>query len=501
MSKARVLGVLLVSIVSELSSAAECARGSTPAATLLVPYFRVSRNGVSDASASIPDVLGQTDTLMSLTNTSITGVLVHAVVWTKYGVPVLSFMVPLTGSDVATFRMKDVLNGNLNINGTTQARSSDACGIDVHSGVYAPSTGFGFSKFVRFPNPDPADARRSVSIYATPAFSGSARQHVWDALDESGDVRSFVTPGSFIVDGDTSCPGAQAPDGSLSSDFSGYVTFDVVNYCTSFLPTDRDYYVNEALATAGWGRDNGGPGDPNAIIGDYFYIGTDPNDPHVSGESMVALRFLPELGGWVGKKTFYGRYDGFGDMVSAAVPSAYQFIGDGREALGTRYGFRYLDDADQAMRSWATVWRTDRYGGTSGQQPGAPVEPGAETDLCHFWSSYGARGTGTYETGHQLFVYLYDADENEFVAGAQGSLAPYYTFLETQRLDLSNAEINPAQYKGGWIDVSFPGSRYEQAFVGVQHTGRGSFLSVGHAASVLDPASCSVVAPASTPAP
>jgi hypothetical protein len=339
-----------------------------------------------------------------------------------------------------------------------------------------------------------------VSIYAAPAFSGPARQHVWDALDESGDVRSFVVPGSFVLDGDTSCPGAQASDGQLSGDFSGYVTFDVVNYCTSFLPTDRDYYVNEALATAGWGKENGGPGDPNVIIGDYFYVGTDPNEPHVSGESMVALRFLPELGGWNGKKTFYGRYDGFGDMVSAAVPSAYQFIGDGREALGTRYGFRYLDDPDQALRSWATVWRTDRYGGASGPLPGAPTEPGAETDLCHFWNAHGARGTGTFDTGHQVFLFLYDSDENEFVV-TQGPAA-FFTFLETQRLDLlGNDEVNPASYKGGWVDVYFPGSRYGQAFVGVQHSGRGGFLSVGHAASLLDSDSCSVIAQSSRPTP
>ena len=271
MTKVLIATVLGVCTLSGAAPAAECARGSTPAATLLVPYFRVSRNGVADASTSIPDVLGQTDTLLSLANVSNTSVLVHAVVWTKYGVPVLSFMVPLTPKDVTTFRMKDVLNGDLNVNETTQTRSSDPCGLDVTSGAYAPATGFGTTKFVRFPNPDLADARRSVSIYATPAFAGSIRQRVWDALDESGDVRTSITPGAFIVDGDTSCPGAQASDGRLLGDFSGYATFDVVNYCTSLLPTDRDYYANEALATAGWGADNGGPGDPNVLIGDYFY--------------------------------------------------------------------------------------------------------------------------------------------------------------------------------------------------------------------------------------
>src|SRR5262249_50835264 len=131
-------------------------------------------------------------------------------------------------------------------------------------------------------------------------------------------------------------------------------------------------------------------------------------------------------------------------------------------------------------------------------------QPGTETDLCHFLGRGGARGYGSYDATHQLAVTVYDADENEFVAWGLGGTTPatLFTFLETQRLDLSgDSEINPAQYMGGWVDLYLPGSRYEQAFVGVQHSGRGSLLSVGHAAVVLDPGSCSVIPPFSNSTP
>src|SRR5204863_107935 len=116
-----------------------------PAATLLAPHFRVSRNGVTSADTDIPDLPGQTDTLMAITNVGSTGVIVHATVWSKYGHPVFGFNIPMTAYDVAFFRMKDILNGKLDVNPNTQSGSlsSDPCGLNQATGVYAPTTGFG----------------------------------------------------------------------------------------------------------------------------------------------------------------------------------------------------------------------------------------------------------------------------------------------------------------------------------------------------------------------
>ena len=57
---------------------------------------------------------------MAITNVSDIDVIAHVTVWNKYSAAVLDFNVPMTGFDVATFRMKDILNGNLNVNLLTQ---------------------------------------------------------------------------------------------------------------------------------------------------------------------------------------------------------------------------------------------------------------------------------------------------------------------------------------------------------------------------------------------
>src|SRR5262249_41133552 len=148
-------------------------------------------------------------------------------------------------------------------------------------------------------------------------------------------------------------------------DFSGYVTLDVVNYCTNFFPDSINFYANDAIATLGWDDGNGGPGSPNVIMGDVFYV--DQNqDGHgnISGDAAGALEF-DDLLDWRFFRTFYGRYQALGavDPGTSAGPGGgpYAFIGDGREPLGQHYAFRYLSDTDNGLQTWALVWRSDVY--------------------------------------------------------------------------------------------------------------------------------------------
>src|SRR5438045_2503884 len=87
--------------------AVTCSYDNVPAATLLVPYFKVARNG--STGADIPE--GGTDTLIAMTNVSNTGIIAHVTLWNKYSKAVFDFNVPMTAFDVAFFRMKDILNG------------------------------------------------------------------------------------------------------------------------------------------------------------------------------------------------------------------------------------------------------------------------------------------------------------------------------------------------------------------------------------------------------
>jgi len=73
-----------------------------PAATLLLPYFEVdlaNQNGRS--------------TVLSINNASPQAVLAHVVVWSDLSVPVLDYNIYLTGYDVQTLNLRDLLVGGV----------------------------------------------------------------------------------------------------------------------------------------------------------------------------------------------------------------------------------------------------------------------------------------------------------------------------------------------------------------------------------------------------
>jgi len=200
----------------------------------------------------------------------------------------------------------------------------------------------------------------------------------------------------------------------------------------------------------------------------------------------VAIEFDSRLN-WFSGKTFYGRYYDSNDVMGAG---AYSFPGDGREPLGINYGFRYLQTAaPSALRTWITVWRSDYY-----LNDGAPYN-----DLCNWWYYYGTSHAvhgftdpdGVSFINHQISVKVWDNDENQIGGSGGPSGGPtggtLYVFLETQRLVVSpNSLVVQPSFLGGWINLLLPGTGEEQAYVGVQHSGLGLAMSVGHGATLLN---------------
>jgi len=521
MKKFSVLIALALLAVAGTGYAVTCAYDNVPAASLLVPYWRVSRNG--STGGDIPD--GNTNTLLAITNVSTPGVIAHVTVWNKYSKAVLDFNIPLTGKDTVNFNMRQVLNGVLNLN--ANQKSPDPCGLNLTTNVYAPSVGFGAAQYIRFSHPQSnvspkaGDAYTSISFYANPAYTGAFRVKVWDSLDESGDVISFTNTGAGNVI-DESNPGCGVPNSTgsqnYSGDFSGYVTIDVVNYCTNFFPDQRQFYELDAIATAGWAP----TATPNCLMGDVFYIDPAASGGNISGDIMVPLEFDSRLN-WTsdsgavgaGPKTFYGRHvqnqvtctAEWASGCPATTPPGVPFVfgGDGREPLGDRYGFRYLSDTDNSLQTWILVWREDLYRNTT------TFLPNTEQNLCDWLDFDVSRtGAGLYDSDHQVIALTYDNDEGIFTPGGSGgpsggggaSTSLLYIFLEASRIKLlGNTEINPGYnqatraFVGGWIDMTLRGPApslptdifYNQAWVGVQHAGPGTALSVGHSATNLNP--------------
>jgi len=95
-----------------------CRLGNQPAATLLLPYFRTDLNNPA----------GET-TLFAINNASAKPALARVVLWTDWGVPTLAFDIYLTGYDVQTLNVRNLLTGPLPMTGgdhSPQGQFSDA---------------------------------------------------------------------------------------------------------------------------------------------------------------------------------------------------------------------------------------------------------------------------------------------------------------------------------------------------------------------------------------
>jgi hypothetical protein len=79
-----------------------CAMDTAPAATLLLPYFEVD----------VANPSGKT-TVLSVNNAVARATLAHVSLWTDFAEPTLNFDIYLTGYDVQTFNLRDLLRGVL----------------------------------------------------------------------------------------------------------------------------------------------------------------------------------------------------------------------------------------------------------------------------------------------------------------------------------------------------------------------------------------------------
>ena len=197
------VAIALLSLVAlgGRASAVICAIDDVPAATLLLPYFSVDLNSTDGSGAN---------TLFSVNNASATAVLAHVVVWSDLSVPVLDFNIYLTGYDVQTVNLWDILyNGNL-----PRTASAGQDGTDTISpkGTFSQDINFA-SCSGQLPPPDlPANfidhLKKSLTGLASPVLGNL-------------------------------CAGRPLGDNIAR----GYITVDTVNNCTLRFPGDVGYFV------------------------------------------------------------------------------------------------------------------------------------------------------------------------------------------------------------------------------------------------------------------
>lgn len=277
-----------------------CDISTAPAATLLLPYFEVDFVA-SQATA--------TQTIFTVTNVSAYPQIAHVTLWTDWSYPILDFNIFLTGYDVQSINLYDII-----ARGTIQpTTSSNPTGGPSPVGTRS------------FPNSgNPNISLGGCNNLATDIGPGL-----------TADIQTALTTGSYP----TFCGATRI--GGTHATAIGYVTIDVASVCSFTLPSSSSYYSNEILFD-------------NVLIGDYQQV--NPNATtgnYAGGNPLVHIRAVPE-GGPAGAAaiptnfafTFYDRY----------TPGATRTI-DRRQPLPSQFAARYIQGGSTNFFTNYKIWR------------------------------------------------------------------------------------------------------------------------------------------------
>jgi uncharacterized repeat protein (TIGR01451 family) len=98
-------------------AAGACRIDAVPAATLLFPYFEVDLDDPNGAT-----------TLISINNAGVSTQLAQVTLWSDWGIPTLSFTLQLTGYDVQTINLRDVIGSGVLPSGGTGCAGATVSG-------------------------------------------------------------------------------------------------------------------------------------------------------------------------------------------------------------------------------------------------------------------------------------------------------------------------------------------------------------------------------------
>ena len=297
--------IVLSFILSSTASAAtrhnddSCDIALLPAATLLLPYFEVD----------LEDPMGET-TLVTVTNVSPADQIARVTLWTDYAVPTITFNLYLTGYDVQSINLYDLIG----------------------RGFIAPDAGTG----TRVTNRGRySDGNPNLDLGACAQLPGR--------LSDAAIIRmqSAFTEGTVADFGDLQhCDKV----GREHDNAVGYATIDLVRNCSTNNPFSEEYWT-EDLAFE------------NVLIGDSQQIHSGNN--FAQGSPMVHVRAIPE-GGTIAQRlklvspfprTFYARYQ------PALSPNL-----DGRQPLPSVFAARWIEGGSRGFSTDMKIWREAETG-------------------------------------------------------------------------------------------------------------------------------------------
>jgi hypothetical protein len=275
-----------------------CDLGNFPAATLLLPYFEVDL-----------DRPQQRTLLLTIANTSRQPQIAKVILWTDSGYPVLDFNIFLTGYDVQSLNLADILVRGVLARGTSIAEPQGR----LSAGNAA----------------NPNFAANVAGACAPGILPGQIPASILS------DMRAALTKGTAA-----SCGTARI--GGVHPFATGYATVDLVSTCSTRLPLDKSYW-DELLYD-------------NVLMGDYQQLG---GDVEAGGNPLVHIRAVPE-GGKPGEVaatnlpyTFYDRF----------TPRDGPRTRDRRQPLPATFAARFIEEpafarpSGSGFRTSFKIWR------------------------------------------------------------------------------------------------------------------------------------------------
>jgi hypothetical protein len=271
-----------------------------PAATLLLPYFEVQIDSVQSSAAT---------TLFSVTNVSALPQIVHVTLWTDWAYPVLDFNIYLTGYDVQSLNLYDVI---------ALGRLQPTTRNNPPGGPSPPGS-------------------RSRSDSHNPNLVATGCNDLMTSIDPGllSDIQAALTTGAYPG----TCGSTRV--GGIHANAQGYATMDVTSICSFTLPTSPGYFASEILFD-------------NVLIGDYQQV--NPNGVvgnYAGGNPLVHIRAVPE-GGPAGAEviattlphTFYDLYTPGGTATL-----------DRRQPLPSQFAARFIQGGPSAFHTSYKIWR------------------------------------------------------------------------------------------------------------------------------------------------
>ena len=427
------LAAALVVAASSVVYANVCAFDAVPAATLLFPFVALDYNNPVDGST----------TLFAITNVSSEAQIVHITLWSDVSIGVLDFNVVLSGYDVQTMNIRDILYlGNLPITGTASPYVVSG-GVDQDGPYDDPYV---------YADPELPDSTATLYDRCNPVDFVSYPGNYAGGIPQST-LDLFKTKLQFsqtFLRAHTDCANELYSigdwfEGRTTADATWmYITADVVWTCNKMFPDGNSQYWSDGpVNNPNFDEFGAQRLTDNVIIGDVIWVN---NAARFSeADNAVHIEADVNLGAVASANPFsLGDHISFYERYAGVLFDAQDY----REPLPTAWAFRYLGYQNNDFGTFIRAWK-----GSTAMDTIQDLFLLQDDGLMIAWDDV----PYTY--------YAWDEDENviqgpgedpwsgsEVPPGLRPNLLP----LETQEVSID--QFQPLPGENGWMLFVWPWS-------------------------------------------